>query len=188
MKKILIAVFFMALAAAGARAGSFLTLNYNYTFTGENPLLSSTGARTPYLNGEGGWLFDWNMSASFKYDHITMEDFEYAGNNARVVAVIPALGLGYAAKFWDDRLLLWLNAYAGYAVSVRYRLDAADHKANTFSPSLSAAIYYNVKGQFYAGLETGYRFLKVKYTDLAGEPELDLSGIFCGVSLKHIFE
>jgi hypothetical protein len=188
MKKgILAALAAVLIFSQALRANAFLTLGYDYSFTGANSLLSVDNARTSYMNGDAGWVFDCGVSASFKYDHISMEDFSYNSENAKAVAVIPAIGLGWETKFWEDRLMFWANAYAGYAVSVRYRLGVTDHKAGGFSPSFSAGLYYNVKGQFFAGVEAGYRMLKVSYGDLAGEPALDLSGPFGGISFKHVF-
>jgi hypothetical protein len=188
MKKIIVIIVTLVLSAVTARAAGFLTLGYDYAFIGQNNLLSSGSSRVSYFNIEGGYLFDCGISASLKYDHLGMEDFEYAGQNAKAVAVIPSAGTGYALKFMDDNLLWWINVYAGYAASVRYRQGTNDYKTSGFAPSFSTAVYWRVKGQFYAGVEAGYRYLKVNYSGLAGNPALDLSGTICGISLKHIFE
>lgn len=187
MKRIIWGFAIVLVFTVCAGAEGFLTLGYDYGFLGKNDLLESAGARVGYFNLDLGHVFDNGIAVSLKYDHINLEDFEYAGSNARVIAVIPSIGAGYVIKFLEGNLQWWNTLNAGYAVSVRYRLGITDHKASGFAPSFTTSVYYRLKGSFFAGVDLGYRYLKVKYADIAGEPEFDLSGPYCGISVKHIF-
>lgn len=178
----LIAVF-----SAAASASGFLTLGYDYAFLGKNDLLASGSASVPYFNFDLGHMWEPGISVAFKYDHLNLEDFVVSGQNARVVAVITSISLGYAVKVINENFYWWSSLNAGYAVSARLRLGITDHKAGGFAPSVTTALYYKLIGKFYAGLEAGYRYVKVNYSDIAGSPELDLGGFFLGISLKHIF-
>jgi hypothetical protein len=188
MKRILTVAFLMLILAATACAGGFFTLGYDYAMFGKNDLLASESSRTGYFNLDIGHMWDPGISAAFKYDHIGLDDINASGQNARVVAVIPSISAGYAIKVINESFLWWSSINVGYAVSVRYRLGVTDYKAAGFAPSLTTALYYKLTAKFYAGIEAGYRYLKVNYSDISGGPQLDLSGIFAGISLKHIFE
>ena len=188
MKKFILAVLVVLVFAACAAANGFLTLGYDYGFFGKNDMLGSKGSRAGYFNLDGGNLFDNGISVALKYDHLDMEDYSCNSENAKVVAVIPSLGVGYAVKFMDDKMLWWTALNAGYAVSVRYRLNVTDYRAMGFAPSVTTSVYYRMGKMFFLGVDLGYRYLKVTYDDIAGKPALDLSGVFCGISIKHIFE
>ena len=192
MKKCLMAVFAVLVFAAYAGANGFLTLGYDYGIFGKNDMLGTASSQTGYFNLDGGYLFDNGLSVSFKYDHIDMEDFSVIdaslnSQNVKVVAVVPSLGVGYTVKFMDGNLLWWSTLNAGYAVSVRYRLNVTDYHAMGFAPSVTTALYYKLGKTVYGGVDLGYRYLKVTYDDFPGKT-LDLSGMFCGISIKHIFE
>jgi hypothetical protein len=188
MKKVILTGVFVLAVAAAALAGGFFTIGYDYAMFGKNDMLSSDSSRTGYFNLDAGNLWDSGISLAFKYDHIDLEDINVSGQNAKVVAVAPSISAGYAMKVINENFLWWSSINAGYAVSVRYRLNVTDYRASGFTPSLTTALYYKLTGKSYAGIEAGYRYLKVNYTGIAGNPGLDLSGIFAGISFKHIFE
>ena len=190
MKRIIIlAALFMALAS-GVFAGHYLNLGGDYSYYTNNYLFGSGASKVTYFNGSVGYVWDFGLIAGLRYDHIGIEDQLYANGslseNARFVGAVPALELGYCYKFMEDKLLWWNTARFGYAVSARYRRDVFDYKATAFVPAISTSVLYRLKGQFYAGLEIGYRYFDVKYKEY-NNAELNLSGMFVGISLIHLF-
>ncbi len=183
-------MFVLAMLVMGmgtyAFAGGYLNLGDDYAVLTNNKLFNSGVSTVSYFNGSVGAALDCGLIAGLRYDHLGIEDKSFGTENVRLVAAIPALELGYYSKLMDEKLLWWTTARIGYAVSARYRRGITDYKATAFVPAVSTALYYNFVGKFYAGLEVGYRYFNVKYAGLdSGSNELNLSGIFIGVSFLH---
>ncbi len=183
MKKIFLFVGLMCLTSF-LSAGSFWTLNYNYSGLGNSALLSVD--KLSYLSGDIGYIFEPGLTAALRYDHLGIEDNEVDGQNVRVIAAIPSIGLGYVAKCMNEKILWWSEIRPGYAVSARYRKGITDYKSSGFAFALATAVYYHFNGVFYAGLEIGYRYLLTAPVGL--NEKLNLSGMFFGLSFKHSYD
>lgn len=187
MKKLFVLVVALMGIATYVLAGGYLNLGDDYAVLTNNKLFNSGASTVSYFNGSLGVTWDCGLITGFRYDHIGIEDKSYGTENVRLIAAIPALELGYNIKLMDDKLLWWSTARIGYAVSARYRRGLTDYKATAFVPAVSTALYYNFVGKFYAGLEVGYRYFNVKYAGLdSGSNELNLSGLFIGISFLHL--
>jgi hypothetical protein len=186
MKKIILIAAVLMCLTTFAGAALFVSAGGDDMMLGKNDLLGKDGANATVYTGSIGWAFDSGFTAAMLYDHLDMEDYIVNVQNARVIAPIPSLGLGYRAGFENNKYLWWTTAGAGFA-PVRYRLNVTDYRSSAFAPSIRTAGYYRIDGQFYAGIEAGYRYLKTNFSDIPGK-ELDLSGLFAGISLMFVLE
>jgi len=186
MKKTVLITAVMCLFSSLAAAAPFLTLGGDCEMFGKNTMLDVTSGCAPVYSVSAGWLWDSGFNLSLQYDRIDSEDYIVDMKNARITASVPGAGAGYAVKFDGSKWIWWTTGGLGCA-QVRYRYNITDYMADVFVPSISTALYYQVKGRFYAGFELGYRYLNAKYDDLAGS-KLDLSGMSAGLTIAHIFE
>ena len=186
MKKLLIFILLVLSFAGFSFAGTYLNLGADYAFIPNNALFDSGAEKVSYFNGSVGYAWDFGLLTGLRYDHFGVEDQIAAVRNVRFVSAIPALELGYNMKFLEDKLLWWSVIRLGYAVSARLRDNVTDYKATAFVPAISTAALYRIHGQFYAGIEVGYRYFDVKYEEL-GNAHLNLSGMFTGLTLIHLF-
>ncbi len=183
MKKVLL-VLACVLLSASAWASISLNLNFDDEILRQNALLS--GTQLGYFNGSVGYIWDSGIMLSFKYDHMETGNMTVSATPAKLVAVIPSLGIGYKMNLFEK--FVWVtNVNAGYCMSARYELNnTTNYHATGFAPSATTALYYDVINPFYVGVEAGYRYLDVSYKDLSNA-DLNLSGPFFGVSLLYIF-
>lgn len=186
MKKILLIIAFLT-CGSSVFAEGFITLGYDSEVLGRNSMLDSSSGSSSYFDGDIGYLWDTGFSLAFKYDHMGMDDYNFGGKNALVVAVISSAGPGYSVKFMDGKLIWQTTALLGYAVEVRYRLNVTDYRTDGIAPSLTTALYYQFDDRFGAGIDAGYRYLIAKYGDPINA-SLDLRGIFMGLELKYMIK
>jgi hypothetical protein len=190
MKRLFVSAILVLAVVSGSFAGGYLTLGGDSAFLTNNYLFGSGASTVTYFNGAIGMTFDSGFIAGLRYDHIGIEDQSYSSvtgsTNARFVGAVPGLELGYFLKCMDNKLLWWSTARFSYAMSARYRRDVFNYKGTAFVPAVSTALYYQLKNQFYAGLEVGYRYFTVKYAAPINN-ELNLGGMFVGISLIHLF-
>lgn len=186
MKRIFILLFFVCSQTAFVFGGVFWSLGYGYQNINAGSLLGEAHGNVPFFSVDAGYRFDSGLITEFRYDHIAMEDYQYAGENAKAVAVITSITAGWTWFVLDDRLLISAAFSPGYAVSVRYRRGITDFKTSAPVFTAAAGVYYNNRsgGAFYYGLEAGYRYLTAEYDALGGQG-LNLSGLFLTVTLKH---
>ena len=187
MKKILISVLLVLSFTGLSFAGTYLNLGADYSFIPNNDLFGSGALKISYFNGSLGYAWDFGLVGGLRYDHFGVDDQVSLMQNARFVSAIPAVELGYNIRFMDEKLIWWSVFRFGYAVSARYRLGVTDYKATAFVPAVSTAVLYQLHGQFYAGIEVGYRYFDVIYPELGGK-HLNLSGMFTGITLMHLFK
>ncbi len=188
MKRTVLILFFVAAMSAIINAGLYLTLGYDQEMYGENKDFGIKSGRVAVPNGGLGWVWENGFSAGFAYNHLGIEDLDLSGHNMRIISPIPSVDLGYMVLFDEKKYMLWSTVSAGYGIA-RYRIDVNDEKGGGFEFAVKEAFLYQVKGQFYAGLEVGYRYYKAGFNYAPFDPGyIDLSGIFAGVQLTHVFE
>lgn len=181
--KILFILFTLALCAPVS--ASFLwTLDYDSQFMQANVGLNTEQTSKPYLGGEASWLMDNGFGIGFAYNHLTIEDYEYYGGNARYVLVMPQLTLSYNMPIAEQEYFLRVVAAAGYGMG-RYRLGVSDYRAAAPVYSGEAVIYRKLVGMFYGGVRIGYRYFVADYE--VPEVSINISGLYAGVSLMHIY-
>jgi hypothetical protein len=187
IRKLLTTAAFIFILYASSFAGPFLTLGYDWEFYNPNANYNPQTDYVSYINADAGYLFDFGLQLGFRYDHMQFKDYAVNDQNASVLAVVPSIIIGYAHKFLDNRLLLSVNAIPGYAVSIRYRYNTTDYRTGSFVIAGSAALYYQVFGKFYAGIDAGYRYILPANYVQPFNFSLNLGGPFVGITLKHLF-
>jgi hypothetical protein len=185
-KKIYGAVLFLIMLATSAHAGVTLKLGYDVNFIFPNERLNGELAHPGVVNGHIGYEFPFNLEVALRYDHMVMDDYIYSGENARVVAILLTLPVGYTFKLFHERFHIGLYIAPGYAISVRYRLGVTDYKSHAFALAGGVNLHYRLIGRFLIGIDTGYRYLEVPFTSPA-QFSLNLSGPYVGLSMKHLF-
>lgn len=186
MKRLFVLASIVFFTATGLFAGGYLNLGMDLAFFTNNALFGTGASKVSYFNGSAGMAWDCGLITGLRYDHIDIEDQVVNVENVKFVGAIPSLELGYFVKLPDYKLLWWSTARFGYVASARYRSRVTDYKAAAFVPAVSTSLCYQLSSKFYAGLEVGYRYFNVKYSAI-GDSTLNLSGIFAGVSLIHLF-
>lgn len=187
MKKAHLLILFFLVSVTAIRplhAGIFWTIGYNIGLISPNTNLSQTTSTIRYLNGKLGYHFDFGLSIFGRYDHLDATDYIVNGNNVHLVAVLPAIGVGYSLAFFEEKLLLSGNVIIAYSPSVRYRLNITDYKISGFAYAASLELFYKIVGRFYIGLEAGYRYFIVTIPT-APSFLLDLGGFIGGIGIRH---
>jgi|GEM_PF-3756878 len=184
-KTILYLLFVFIFLSSSFSEGLNWTVGYDYASINKNDAFNSSSMKGPDLYFDISWVLDNGLFAGLRYDHIGFDDVDVGGLNAKVVAPVPSVNLGWGTKLLEDKLAVSAALGCGYAF-VRYRLNVTDFKARAVSPYGLASVYYQVYGHFYAGLDIGYRVINAEFTDET-KTKLNLSGIFYGMGLKHIY-
>lgn len=188
MKKIILSLIISVVIYLNLSAGVFWTLGENFTLIAPNDThLNENLKFKMFFAGNVGFSFKPGIEILVHYENINVEDVSYLGENARAVANMVYLGVGYSIKINDGFMRIGFYALPGIAPAFKYRLDTTSYYDTTFVFEGYMNMLFNIFGRIHLGFRIGGRYLKAKFDDTVVGRNVNFSGPFVGLELRHQF-